>query len=89
MRARYAAYALQNAEFVRATWHPSTRPPTLDLQDGTRYLGLNIRAAEGGKVTFTVRLRDPAGQPGRFTERSRFVQENGVWLYLEGEMLPA
>lgn len=86
MRARYSAYALQNADFVLATWHPSTRPPSLDLQDGTRYLGLRIHLAAGNEVEFTVRLRLPTGGPGRFRERSRFVQGKEGWLYLDGEM---
>lgn len=87
MRSRYAAYFLQDAAYVLATWHPDTRPESLDLQDGTRYVGLKIHDAHADQVEFTVRLKLPSGEPHRFRERSRFVQEGGKWLYLDGELV--
>ena len=44
MRSRYSAFVLGLADYLRATWHPSTRPPTLELDDGTHWLGLEVRA---------------------------------------------
>ncbi|MFM8535398.1 MAG: YchJ family protein [Acidimicrobiia bacterium] len=31
MRSRYAAYALKFSAYLLSTWHPSARPPTLDV----------------------------------------------------------
>lgn len=95
MRSRYAAFFLQDADYVLATWHPDTRPADLNLQDGTRYTGLKIHASsvEGntGEVDFTVNLKAPDGRATRFRERSRFVREGGQadgrWLYVDGDFV--
>lgn len=44
MRSRYSAFVLGLADYLLATWHPSTRPPTLELDAGTHWLGLEVRA---------------------------------------------
>ncbi|TXH39839.1 MAG: hypothetical protein E6Q94_00490, partial [Burkholderiaceae bacterium] len=31
MRSRYTAFVLQRADYLRATWHASTRPAVLDF----------------------------------------------------------
>ena len=87
MRARYSAFALGDEAFVRRTWHPEHCPRDLNLEGGTRYLGLQIHAAQGDEVEFTVRLRTPGQAPGRFRERSRFVRVEGEWVYVDGELL--
>lgn len=91
MRSRYSAYVLKDGDYLRATWHPSTRPALLELEgDTTRWLGLRILATaqggegdESGSVEFAA---DYAG--GQLHERSRFVRERGQWRYLDGELLP-
>jgi SEC-C motif-containing protein len=91
MRSRYSAYVLKDGDYLRATWHTSTRPALLELADDTtRWLGLRILAAaqggegdEAGSVEFAA---DYAG--GQLHERSRFVREGGRWRYLDGERLP-
>lgn len=91
MRSRYAAFALRNATYLNATWHPSTRPAQLDFTPGQEWLSLKIDAVEekggtgatSGTVTFTARsLIGGASQVLR--ETSRFVREDGRWLYLDG-----
>ncbi|GGR51084.1 hypothetical protein GCM10008959_10540 [Deinococcus seoulensis] len=84
MRSRYSAYALGNARYVLDTWHPDTRPATLDLRDGTRYLGLRVRGAAGPFVEFTAQLRLPGGERYALRENSEFVQLEGRWVYLDG-----
>lgn len=44
MRSRYSAFVLGLPDYLLATWHPSTRPPTLELEAGTHWLGLAVRA---------------------------------------------
>lgn len=91
MRSRFTAFALGDADHLRATWDPSTRPAVLDLDDGLRWLHLRIDAtAAGGPfdadgiVEFTAVYRGPDGR-GELHERSRFVRDGGRWFYLDGE----
>lgn len=84
MRSRYAAYFLQDTEYVLDTCHPDQRPAELDLNDGIRYTGLTIHEAVGDEVEFTVTLKTPDGQAHRFRERSLFTRLDGRWVYLEG-----
>lgn len=92
MRSRYTAYCAGDNAYVLRTWHPSTRPPALDTADQPQWCGLSIiRTAEGGQdddrgvVEFVASaLVDKRVCP--FREASRFVRENGVWLYVDGEI---
>ena len=91
MRSRYTAFVLGLADYLRATWHPSTRPATLDLEAGAHWLGLEVRAQRlqddtHGEVAFVARSR-VAGKGQRLHERSRFVKEDGLWLYVDGDVL--
>lgn len=89
MRSRYSAYAVGDADYVRRTWHPSGRPRTLDLQDGTRWYRLDVLAVTGGgaadthgTVEFRAYYR-AAGGAGTLHEVSRFVRDGGAWVYLD------
>ena len=90
MRSRYSAYAVGAVAYLKATWHPSTRPRALSLDPSTRWLGLEILAASGGlfdtEGVVEFRARHDRGV---VHERSRFVRENGRWLYLDGKHDPA
>jgi SEC-C motif-containing protein len=97
MRSRYTAFVLSNRDYLLATWHPDKRPGELELDPGTRWLGLEVRKhrvidASRAEVEFVARFRATgssagSGRAGRVHERSRFVKENGRWFYLDGEML--
>lgn len=91
MRSRYSAFVLGRVEHLRATWHPSTCPAELTLEPGVKWLGLEVRdhlqVDEGhAEVEFVARSR-VAGRGQRLHERSRFVRENGRWLYVDGTWL--
>lgn len=95
MRARYAAYTLGNAEFLRDSWHASTRPAQLNLSGAPTWLGLEVRAVSAGQpgdgegtVEFVARYRDGT-RIGSLHETSRFVREQGRWYYVDGEVRPA
>ncbi|MBN8494740.1 MAG: hypothetical protein J0M00_25265 [Burkholderiales bacterium] len=87
MRSRYSAYVLGLHDYLLATWHPSTRPATLEPPPpGLRWLGLEVRAerlldATHGTVEFVARSK-LAGRADRLHERSLFEQVDGRWLYL-------
>lgn len=96
MRSRYSAYVRGDAAYLRATWHASTRPAALELDDGaaTRWLGLAVvrHALTGpdadGRATATVefvaRHRTGGAPARRLHEVSRFVREDDGWTYLDG-----
>ncbi|WP_261663875.1 YchJ family protein [Deinococcus sp. Marseille-Q6407] len=83
MRSRYTAFVLKDAPYLLATWHPDTRPATLDL-DGPRWLSLTVHRAAGDQVSFSARYQED-GQKQTLREDSRFVQLERRWLYLDGE----
>ena len=88
MRSRYSAYVLGLIDYLLATWHPSTSPGELELSP-VKWLGLEVRHAQAtgdaGVVEFVARYRD-SGKGVRLHEISRFVREEGCWLYIDGEM---
>jgi SEC-C motif domain protein len=90
MRSRYTAFVLEDAEYLLATWHPSTRPAEVGFEPGIKWLGLDVREhavldATHAEVEFVARSR-VAGRAHRLHERSRFVCEDGRWFYVDGEM---
>lgn len=84
MRSRYSAYVLKLADYLLATWHPDTRPATLEMTD-EKWLGLQIKGwdTEAGTVEFVARYKI-AGRAYRLHEISRFTQEDGRWYYTDG-----
>lgn len=81
MRSRYAAFAVGDAAYLEDTWHPSTRPATVELGEGLTWLSLQVIDAQDDQVEFVARFRGPGGS-GFVRERSQFVQQGGRWLYL-------
>ena len=92
MRSRYTAFALRDAAYLLASWHASTRPPTLALAESPppKWIGLQIRAhrpldADHAEVEFVARCR-VGGRAQRLHETSRFVREDGRWYYVDGDV---
>ena len=88
MRSRYTAYVLRNEAYLKATWHPSTRPNEAILQeDGGKWLGLEVRehvpAGDKATVEFIARYK-LGGRAHRLHEVSNFVREDGRWYYVDG-----
>jgi len=96
MRSRYGAYALGAADYIMATTHPNNsdytedtemwRQSILSFSNTTRFLGLKIHefidGSEEAFVTFEAVL-----DGGILKEKSRFLKEEGKWLYESGEFL--
>lgn len=91
MCSRYSGFVLKLAGYLLSTWHPSTRPAHLTLNDdATEWLQLRIidreeggSADTRGMVEFVADFRG-----GQLHERSRFAREEGRWCYVDGEILP-
>jgi len=90
MRSRYSAFVRGDVPYLLATWHTRTRPATLELEAGARWLGLEIKqhrmtGANTAEVEFVARFR-VAGRAVRQHELSRFVREDGRWYYVDGDV---
>ncbi len=88
MRARYSAYVRGDADYLRASWHASTRPAQVEIDPRTFWLGLTVQrvvniAEERAEVVFLARYRIGGGSAVRMIEHSRFVREDGCWYYLD------
>lgn len=91
MRSRYTAYAVGDGDHLFRTWHPSTRPPEIDLDGSLEWLGLDVVEVSGddveGIVEFAAHWRSGEGrtrQSGVLRERSTFVRRAGRWFYRDG-----
>ncbi|BDZ38153.1 YchJ family protein [Microbacterium suwonense] len=92
MRSRFTAYCLGDTGHLHRTWHPSTRPTDLDLDPRVRWVRLDILDTEQGGpfdtegiVEFEAFHRQD-GVRGSLRERSRFVREDRIWLYVDGDI---
>ncbi|QHE84098.1 YchJ family protein [Hydrogenophaga sp. BPS33] len=91
MRSRYTAFVRGDVAHLLATWHPGTRPETLDLEPGVKWLGLEVKRHTPmdhthAEVEFVARSR-VQGKGQRLHECSRFVREDGCWFYVDGDIL--
>lgn len=93
MRSRYSAFAVGDAGYLLATWHPTTRPAALELDPDVRWTGLEVLATTGGTLfeahgTVEFRAHSVVGRrAGVQHELSRFVREDGRWTYVDGTPL--
>ena len=102
MRSRYSAFAVGDAGYLLDSWHPSTRPSVLELDDAVTWTGLEVLDTSGGRLldaegTVEFRASYRAGgrsgvragsqRAGFQHERSRFVRTDGRWRYLDGVSL--
>ncbi|WOB06981.1 YchJ family protein [Piscinibacter gummiphilus] len=91
MRSRYSAYVRDLIDYLLATWHPSTRPSTIEPNPpGLRWLGLDVKKhevqdADHATVEFVARSK-LGGRAHRLQEKSRFVREDGRWFYVDGDL---
>lgn len=99
MRSRYSAFAVGDAAYLLATWHPATRPAAVDLvlDADVEWRGLEIVATthggpgdDAGTVTFAAHYWDAAfRRRGAQREDGAFVCEAGQWFYVGPATDPA
>ena len=92
MRSRYTAFVVEDAAHLLCTWHPTTRPHTIDFDPDLEWRRLLVidREAGGpfdrvGVVEFEAFWREGA-ERGSLHERSRFVREDRHWYYVDGDV---
>lgn len=92
MRSRYSAYALGMRDYLLATWHVTTRPPTLNLNETPipKWIGLDVishlqQNEAAATVSFVARYK-VNGRAQRLAEKSCFVREDGRWYYVQGDL---
>lgn len=90
MRSRYAAFALGKADYLLATWHPSTRPRTLELDPAQRWYRLDVLGSTRGGMLDTEGTVDFRawyrldGRAAEHRETSSFRRTAGHWQYVDG-----
>lgn len=88
MRSRFSAFHVGDEGYLLRTWHPSTRPPRVDFDAALSWQRLEILQTSAGSfldTEGTVRFRAhyvERGRAGRMEEDSRFVVQDGAWLYV-------
>jgi len=89
MRSRYSAYVVGDAAYLSTTWHPDTRPGSIDLDPLQRWYRLDIlsRSRGGmldreGTVEFRAMYRLD-GEVFEQHENSTFVRVGRQWLYVD------
>ena len=89
LRSRYSAFALGDISYLLASWHPDTRPSSLELDPDLRWYRLDIvgRTAGGlldttGMVDFRAYWRAVDGASGVQCENSGFIRVERRWAYL-------
>lgn len=90
MRSRYSAFVTGDDAYLLATWHPSTRPASLELDPALRWYRLDIVGRDRGGpldrdgiVEFRAFFRHD-GERGEQHEVSSFVREGRRWRYVAG-----
>ena len=90
MRSRYSAYFLKNETYLLDSWHASTRPEKLSLEnDATHWKKLKIISAAGNVVEFIAFFTNVGNDKDKIFalyEQSHFVKEDR-WYYHHGEGL--
>jgi len=90
MRSRFSAFAVGDLTYLLTSWHPSTRPGTLDLDPELQWRRLDILGTTNGgedddvgTVEFVAHYWDAAARRrGAQHEDSAFVREDGQWYYV-------
>lgn len=89
MQSRYTAYTLDDQRYIRQTWHPDNRPQEyLERRPACQWLGLSLLSHHPAGLTATVEFiarYKINGRAERIHEISRFVCEDGQWLYVDGQ----
>jgi SEC-C motif-containing protein len=90
MKSRYSAFAMQKIDYIiKTSTFQKDYDDLLSFSKGCDFLALEIVSFENGKeeafVTFFAKI-ECNGVDSSFREKSRFVMQDGIWLYESGEV---
>ena len=92
MRSRYTAFCLHHQAYLLQTWHPNTRPKSIDFDAKQQWLGLRVVARHAGnpkdlegQVEFVARYKIH-GKAYRLHEKSDFLWQDERWYYTQGTL---
>ncbi len=91
MRSRFSAFSLLLPDYLLASWHPSTRPEQFELDQTTQWKRLEIISAGNGDQQGEVHFKAYYVEQGEWQlleETSKFLFEQGHWLYHSGNYQP-
>ncbi len=89
MRSRFSAYSTGREEYVLATWHPSTRPASIEMRQSPKWLSLQIIQTSSERNKGIVEFKATYMIENKIEtlhETSRFSKENGRWFYVDGDL---
>lgn len=86
MRSRYTAFTMSNIDYLMESHHSSTRPlnekqEILDWAKSVVWLRLEVLNSTENTVEFKAYFTEN-GKDELLHENSKFVKENGNWMYL-------
>lgn len=83
MRSRFSAYSLDRQQYLLSSWHPTTRPDSIDSDPSIQWVRLKIIDADRrpDQVEFVATFKRN-GKAHKMHEKSRFILENDHWFYL-------
>ena len=90
MRSRYTAFCMLDENYLLASWHSTTRPASLglDQQEPVKWVDLRVlnHTSDDDKasVEFVARYKIN-GKAHKLHEKSRFIKQQGRWFYVDGD----
>ncbi|MDF3281116.1 YchJ family metal-binding protein [Gordonia sp. N1V] len=93
VRTRFCAHVVRDYDYLLQTWHPVTRPVTLDLPARRFWYWLDIDAVidggphdDTGSVAYTAYRRD-SREHASISELAHLERYHGWWVYRSGEVM--
>ena len=89
MRSRYSAFVKRDEAYLLQSWHPATRPESVEFDPGLRWTGLEILRVEDGGPSDTKGVVEFRASyvDGAMHEVSRFVRYDDAWVYVRGKVI--
>lgn len=86
MRSRYAAFVLQNADYLKRTWVPEMCSADLSFDSNMCWLRLEIIKATANQVEFKAWFLQRQ-KLHCLHEISDFIDKDGQWFYHAGQLI--
>jgi SEC-C motif-containing protein len=89
MQSRYAAYVVKQEEYLLETWHQTTRPQAVNMDQSPKWLNLQIinTSHQGNQGMVEFKATYMADKTIHILhETSYFVKENDCWFYVNGDL---